>query len=299
MATFDASWQDDFHPLVVKRFGDYLDKSLDIVRMIIGKETTKSQSLSEYGIGGYGLIPEYDGRNLPELNQKRGFKAVYTPKEYAGLARVGYKDAKNDQSGEARKAGEHIADALQMTIKRHFYNLFVNGYNAAFVGADSKPLFSATHPINNETGAETFSNLITDAFSIAAITKAQTMAQRFKTYDGLDFDCDFDVALVSPELEPAAKEYFGKEAKLLPDTAENGANPVYGMRYFVVKGLSAKQWAVADLNKLKRFMKMVVTTEPMVMPTTPDNPLIAEYVGYMDLCFGWSDARMIIGSNPA
>jgi hypothetical protein len=27
--------------------------------------------------------------------------------------------------------------------------------------------------------------------------------------------------------------------------------------------------------------------------------LIAEYIGYMDLTLGWSDAKCIIGSNPA
>jgi molecular chaperone DnaK len=113
-------------------------------------------------------------------------------------------------SGEAQKMGSKMADSCNITIKRQFYNMFANGFNASFVGADNVSLFSASHPVNN-VDSDTFSNTGTSAFSIAAITKSQTDAQRFKTFDGSDFDCDFDLCLISPELEPKAKEFFGKE----------------------------------------------------------------------------------------
>jgi hypothetical protein len=57
-------------------------------------------------------------------------------------------------------------------------------------------------------GAGTFSNAITDVFSIAAITKAQAQASRFVTFDGLPFLCQFDLVLVSPELESEGKRIF-------------------------------------------------------------------------------------------
>jgi hypothetical protein len=107
-----------------------------------------------------------------------------------------------------------------------------------------------------------------------------------------------DIVLVSPELEPKAKEFFGAEAKLKPETNENGANPVADMNYFVIKGFSAKQWAVCDRDLLKEFFKMVYITAPMVLPNKPDNPLLQEYIGYMDYIMGYSDPRCIIGSNP-
>ena len=293
------TWADDLYPLVFKRFQDRYDKRTDLIKLIIGYDSIKTISMQDEGIGGYGYVPDYNGTTITELNQKRGFKKTYTPAEKAAKATVQYKYAKVDQSGEAKKAGTKMADSLAMTQVRDFYNLFANGFNAQYTGADSKPLFSATHPINNEAGADTFSNLGTALFSISAITADQTAAQRFVTFDGLPFDCDFDLCLISPELEPKAKEFFGKEAKLIPESAENGANPVYGMKYFVIKGLTAKQWAVADSNLLKEFAKLVEITAPMVIPNKPDNPLIQEYIGYMDYVMGWSDSRMIIGHNPA
>lgn len=292
------TWQDDLYPLVTKWFNDRLDKRTNLIKQVIGYQSTDRVDVQEQGVGGYGYVPDYDGNNIPELNQKRGFKTVYTPKEKAAKASIAYKYAKIDMSGESKKAGTRMADSLSMTQLRDFYNLFANGFNSTFVGADGQPLFSATHPINNESGAGTFSNVATDTFAISAITKAQTAAQRFVTFDGLPFDCDFNLVLISPELEPKAKEFFGKEAKLIPESNENGANPVYDMEYVVIKGFSAKQWAVADKFLLKEYAKMVEITKPMVIPNKPDNPLIQQYVGYMDYTLGWSDARMIYGFNP-
>jgi hypothetical protein len=292
------TWADDLYPLVFKRFQDRYDKRTDLIKTVIGYESIKTLSLYDEGIGGYGYVPEYNGTLISELNQKRGFKTTYTPTEKAAKATVHYKFAKVDQSGEAKKAGHKMADSLAMTQVRDFYNLFANGFNAAYLGADSKAFFATDHPTNSDSDA-TFSNLGTSAFSIAAITASQTAAQRFVTFDGLPFDCDYDMVLIAPELEPKAKEFFGKEARLIPESAENGANPIYGMKYVVIKGFTAKQWAVADSMLLKEYAKLVEITSPMVIPNKPDNPLIQEYIGYMDYVIKWSDARMVYGHNPA
>lgn len=294
------TWADDMYPIVLERFQDRLDKRTDLIKSVIGfKSLKKSNQWADEGMGGYGLVPDYDGTTIPELDQKRGFKTVYTPKEKAAMATVTYKMAKIDQSGEAAKAGTKMADSLAMTRVRDFYSIFSNGWNASYVGADGKSLFASDHPINNGAGADTFSNTGTSTFSIAAITATQTAAQRFKTFDGLDFDCNFDLCLISPELAPKAAEFFGKEARLIPESAENGANPVYEMKYVVIKGFTAKQWAVADSLLLKDYVKMVEITAPMVIPNKPDNPLIQQYIGYADYVMGFSDARCIFGHSPS
>lgn len=293
------TYGDDLYPLVTKWFNDRLEKRTDLITLVIGKEDTDRVDIQEMGVGGYGYVPDYDGTTISEMNQKRGFKTVYTPKEKAGKATVSYKKAKIDMSGEAKKTGNRMADSLAITQVRDFYNLFANGWNSNFVGADGQPLFSAAHPLNSDAGSETFSNTGNLTFSIASITASQTRAQRFKTYDGHDYDCDLDLVLVSPELEPKAKEYFGAEAKLIPDSAENGANPVIGTKYFVIKGFTAKQWAVGDSMLMKDYIKMVQTTAPMVIKQKSSNPLITEFIGYMDYILGWSDPRVIIGHDPS
>ena len=294
------TWSDDMYPIVLKRFQDRLDKRTDLLKSVIGYESLKtSNQYADEGMGGYGYVPKYNGTVIQELSQKRGYKKTYTPEERVAKATVQYKYAMIDQSGEAKKAGNKMADSLAMTQVRDFYNIFANGFNSSFVGADGVALFG-THPINNEgASAGTFVNTATDVFSIAAITKAQTAAQRFKTLDGLDFDCDFNLVGIPPELEPKAKEFFGSDAKLIPESNENGANPVAGTKYIVIKGLTAKQWFVGDSMLMKDYMKMVEITAPMVIPNKPDNPLIQEYIAYMDYDMGWSDSRCVYGFNPA
>lgn len=294
------TWQNDLYPLVTKRFNDRLAKRTDVMKMIISEEDTDRVDIREEGMGGFGEVPDYNGSDIPELSQKRGFVKIYTPKEKAAKASIGYKKAKIDQSGEAKKTGERMADSLAMTRLMDFYRMFANGFGGGLVGADGKQLFDTAHPVNSDPGVtDTYSNLITDAFSIAAITKAQTLARRFVTYDGLPFLSQYDLTLVSPELEPKAKEFFGEQAKLIPESAENGANPVYGMKYFVIDGFTAKQWAVGDSQLIKDFMKIVNITKPMVIYNKEaSNPLIAFYTAYTDYCLGWSENRQIIGSNP-
>jgi hypothetical protein len=295
------TWADDMYPLVLERFQDRLDKRQGIIKRNIGyKPLRGTNQYADESIGGMGLIPKYDGTTLKELDQKRGYKKVYTPEEHAASYSVSYKYAKVDASGEAEKAGNKCADSLAMTQIRDFYNIFANGFNAKYTGGDSQPLFSASHPVNNEGASGplgVFSNLGTDEFSVKAITKAQAAAQRFKTFDGLDFDCNFDFVGIPPELEELAKRFFGPEAKNLPQSGENDSNPVSDVTYAIIKGLTAKQWFIGDKLLMKDYIKLVEITAPTVFQYKP-NPLIVSYVPYMDYEMGWSDARAVYGFNP-
>ena len=107
------TWADDMYPIVLKRFQDRLDKRTDLIKSVIGHvPLTTSNQYKDEGMGGYGYVPEYNGTLITELNQKRGYGTTYTPKERAAKATVHYKYAKIDQSGEAKKAGNKMADSL-------------------------------------------------------------------------------------------------------------------------------------------------------------------------------------------
>lgn len=299
------TWQNDLYPLVTKRYNDRYAKRMNVMKQVIGEETTSRVDIREEGIGGYGEVPIYNGTTIPSLGQKRGFVTIYTPQERAAQAEVSYKKAKVDMSGEAAKTGTRLADSTYMTILSDFYRLFSGAFDPSRIGADGVPWASTAHPINSEAGAGTFSNLVTTPFSIAAITAAQTAANRFVTYDGFPFLCEMNLVLISPELEPKAKEFFGEDAKLIPESAENGANPVHGMRYMVVGGgadlgFSAKQWAIADSMLLQEHAKIVYITKPMVIYNKDTaNPLISKYTTYTDYTLNYSEARPIIFANPA
>ena len=230
---------------------------------------------------------------------------------------MGFKQAKIDKTGECQKVGSRLGDSAAMTVYAHALRIFANAFNADCKGGDGVSFASASHPVASkgsngrsyiaDTEAGTYSNLMTTALSVSAITKAQSDANRFVTPDGLPFLCDMNLLLVSPELEETAKKICGDGGKLRPmrdpSADTNAANPVYDLQYMVIgggkDGFGAKQWAVCDAALMKELVKIVYITRPKVYQSQLDNPLVDLYSGYVDFGIGWGDARQIIFSNPA
>lgn len=319
-SNINTAWKQDLYPLINKTFDFEYENKMNKLLEIVSEENINSVDYRMSGVGGFGELSSYDGSNLKGMNQKRGFITILTPQEYAGSIDVQYKYAKIDKSGEAKKVGTRAAYSTQMTVYLALLRMFSRAFNASYTGGDGKAWAATDHPNASKSdlnGASvvdadsgTYSNLITTALSVSAITSAQTLANRFVTPDGLPFMCNFEdngILLVSPELAPKAKEICGPNSQLMPDklpeSAENGANPVYGLKYMVIgggsDGFTAKQWAIADRTLLKEAAKIVYITKPTVKETDLDNPLIARYVPYVDFATGWGDARPIIFSNPS
>ena len=301
------TWHNDLYPLVKKRFDLRYAKRLNVINKVCDVVCQDDIDYRIEGVGGYGEMPVYDGTSVASADSKRTFITTVTPKEHALRVTCSYKKAKLDYSGEAKRIGSRLADSAYMTVLNEFYRLFANSFTE--IGSDGVPWASTKHPVSSEKGAETFSNLINENLSVSAITSAQSKAARFVTPDGLPFACNFDLLLVSPELEAKAKEICGPNSRLIPennpdaDAGENAANPIYGMKYMVVgggnTGFSGKQWAVADSLMLSEVLKLVYITKPTVLVSPQDNPLITDYIGYVDFAFGFGDARPIIFSNPS
>lgn len=299
------TWHQDLYPLVKKRFDLRYADRMDVISQLAEVITQDTIDYRFEGVGGYGEIPVYDGTNIAEADQKRAFITTITPKEHALKVTMSYKKTKIDQSNEAEKVGTRLADSAYMTVLNEFYRLFGNAFTT--IGADGVAWASDKHRINSESD-ETYSNIIHSALSVSAITAAQTKASGFVTPDGLPFASNFDLLLVSPELEPKAKEICGPNSRLIPeknpdaDAPINAANPVYGMKYLVVGGggigLTGKKWAIADSMLLPEILKLVYITEPSVLVTNQSNPLLTDYIGYVDFGFGFGDARPIIFSDP-
>ena len=321
-ANFNTAWKNDLYPLIDKTFEYKVENYMNILKQVIGEEDVNSIDYRLAVSGGFGEVPDYDGSNLKGMNQKRGFVKIITQNEKAGSIDIQRLYAMTDKSGEAKKAGTKAAGSLNATVYLMMLRMFGHAWdtNAQYLGADGLPWAANNHPIASkgdangtniaDADAGTFSNVYTSALSVAAITKMQTDANRLVTPDGLPCMIDFSsngLLLVSPELEPKAKEICGPNGKLnlaptqIPESAENGANPVYGLQYVVIgggnDGLSAKQWAICDKTQITEVTKMVYLQRPTVLKTDLDNPLIARIVPYMVAGLGFGDARCIAFSQ--
>ncbi|MBR5460654.1 MAG: hypothetical protein IKV53_07260 [Clostridia bacterium] len=309
----NIAWKTDNYKFVGKAFDFHYANRMNKLSVIMGTRTSNSIDYELTGSGGYGEMQLYENDTLNKGTMKRGFKTIITPQEYSNTIDIGLKQAKVDKSGECRKVGTRLAESAAMTVYMHGIRCFGNAFDNEHLGGDEKAWAAADHPIASirsegrkfiaDPDAGTYSNLITDSLSVSAITKAQTMANRFVTPDGMPFLCDMDTLLVSPELEAMAKKICGDDARLDPESSNHSANPVYGMKYIVLgggnDGFSAKQWAVCDRRLMKELFNIVYITKPTVYQTELDNPLLDRYTGYADFGVGWGDARQIIFSNPA
>jgi len=308
-----SSWKTDNYNFVKKAFEINYANRMNKLSPIIGERTTNSIDFVLEGLGGYGELTPYNGTDLTEGKMRRGFATIITPEEFTKKIPVGFKQAKVDKLGECRKVGSRLGDSAAMTVYLHALRTIGGAFNANKVGGDGKAWAATDHPVASkgtsgrssvaDPDAGTFSNLITTALSVQAITDAQTKANRYVTPDGVPFLCDMDTLLVSPELEATAKKICGENARLYPDQTDN-VNPLVGeMRYIVIgggnDGFSAKQWAVCDRKLMKEIFNIVYITKPTVMQNELDNPLIDQYTAYVDFGIGWGDARQIVFSNPA
>jgi len=312
-----SSWKTDNYKFVGKAFKYAYDNRINKLLSIVGVAHSKSVDYELTGSGGYGEMPEYDGHNLNEVQERRGFKTIVTPAEFSMTRVVGYKQAKIDKSGACAKVGSLLGDAASMTVYVHLMRMFSNAFNPDFLGGDDKPWAATDHP-NASKGssgrkfivdpdAGTYSNLITSALSVAAITTAQAMGSRMVTPDGLPMLADMNLLLVSPELEADAIKICGENARYRPtkNPADNtnAANPVPDLQYMVMgggkDGFSKKQWALCDPTLMKQMVELVYITEPTVIQNQLDNPLKDAYTAYADFGVGWGDARQIIFSNPS
>ena len=291
------TWANDMYPLVKKRFDDRYASRMNLIANVAGIVKQDELTYELAGLGGYGELPVYDGKNLTAADGAKAFITTDTPVERALSLPVSYKRAKIDIVGEAEKTGTRLADSAYMTVLSEFYRVFGNAFTT--VGADGVAWASAVHPVNTDKGA-TFSNLVKTELSVEAITAAQAQAASFVTADGLPFVANFDLLLVSPELEATARTICGEDALLTP---ANGIGGHGQMKYMVCGGgslgLSGKQWAIADSMLLPEVLKLVYITEPNVVVSPRDNPLVTDYIAYVDFAFGFGDARPIVFSNPA
>ena len=294
-----------------KAFDNAYANRMNKLSPIVGEVNAKSIDYELTGSGGYGELPRYEGE-INEGSLMRGFKTIITPDEYSRSISVDFKKAVVDKMGECRKVGTKLGDSAAMTVYLHLLRMFSRAFNADYVGGDGVSWANAAHPVASkgssgrkfivDPDAGTYSNQISSALSVSAITTAQSMSNRYVTPDGLPFLCEMDTLLVSPELEATAKQICGEKAKLYPDQVDH-VNPVSDLQYIVVgggaDGFSAAQWAICDRRLMKELVNIVYITRPRVMQSQMDNPLKDMYTAYVDFGTGWGDARQIIFSTGA
>ena len=292
------TWSNDMYPLVKKSFDERYNSRINIIGSVADIVKQDNTEYKAQSLGGYGELQAYTNNTLTHAGTSGTFNTKITPAEHALALSVSYKDVKGNFVEEAKRIGTRLADSAYMTVLSAFYKFFTGARTNT--GYDGVATANANHPVSNGS-SDKFSNIMTQALSVSAISAAQTKANTYVTADGLPFVSNLDLLLVSPELEETARTICGVDARVCPQSHPDtgiGANPAYGMHYMVIGAgttkLDEKEWIVADSTLLREVFKLVYITEPTVLVSPGDNPLVADYIAYVDFAFGLSDARPLI-----
>lgn len=315
MNNINYAWKTDNYKFVGKTYDLTYNKlkTSSALMSIIGTDKTNSIDYEITNYGDYGELQSYDGVNLIRGNQKRGFKTIVRPAEFSLTDSIKYKQAKNDMTGECKKIGKKLATAGYMTEQNHILRMFGNCVNSSYVGGDGKTWAATDHPVASkysegrsyiaDTDAGTYSNyLSSNSFTTSGIHTAKRLVDKYVSPSGLQLAGNYNLVLVSIDLEEKARKYFGVSRQYMPtkdpESAENAANTVSDMRYMVVGsgtlGFTGNMWALCDPEMMKETTLLVETTAPTVMQHQGGNPLIDEYTAYADFAVGWGEPRAIV-----
>lgn len=318
MATQTTKFRSDDYVFVGK-YVDYElnnDFEMNKLKKIISVIDTDSVDYEVTHTSGFGELIRYDGNNLNHGSTRRGFKKILTPEEYNLTHDIGFKDYKNNRTRELKKTGEYLGQSCNMTTYLHILRALSGAFDGTSIIGDGKAWAATDHPVASKSSdnrqyiadpeAGTFSNLFNYKLSVQAIDKLKPIARRFVAPNGLPYKGQYNCVLVSPEDEPIAKRLFGSENELMPmkdpESAENAASSVYGMKYMVIgdgaEGFKRGQWALCDTKKLMQSFYLIYNTRPRIDSSElSENVYIKRFFAYMDFVVGASEARPILFCN--
>jgi len=273
---------------------------------LYGISTSDASVEYSQGLGGLGLVPEYnsgEAEGLPGAIQYAAFNPLYektfTHKEYAlGLA-IERKLFDDDQKGLIRRRAQDFGTTFGDTIAYHMSSVFNNALSTSYPGGDAAALVSDSHPNRATDTGTTFDNKGTSALSYDAVVTTLNAGAALTDDKGLPMPSLYDILYVPVALQATAWTIVNSMNK--PGTADNDGNFVGSrpMRVIVDPYLSSSvDWFMVDSAKAQSHLLWFWRVNPELSLDPASNfNLVARYRGYMRFSFGFDDWRWIYGHD--
>lgn len=215
----------------------------------------------------FGSAPQiYDGQAIPFDALYQGPEKTVYFNEYGLAAQATRVMMEDDRKDIMKRVAREQAKSMNYTIELQGWDLINSGFGTSRLGIDSKPLFSASHPLYGPQGG-TASNLLTGSLSKlnlqAAIDKYANLVneRNIPIYAMPPF-----LLIIHPTNRWMAEILGGSE--LDPDSANNAVNTVKGKFQFKMVPFltSSTTWALLDRNMhdLRWIWRRKIKYEPSV-----------------------------------
>lgn len=265
---------------------------------IFNMKSSSKHTEDDLTIGGLETMPEQnEGAAVTYGDPTQGYKKTYTHVQYGlgfAVTRVMWED---DLYGVMAEASRKLSRSAVKAYEVVAANVFNNGFDSTYAGADSLELFSTVHTLLN---GETAGNEPTTAcdLNLTTLESAVSAFREIKDDTGAICGVAPRYLVVPNELEFTAKRLLGSEKD--PESAENAINPLYNRLNLIVWDYltDADAWfllAAKPEHKLKFFWRI----RPTFASDDDFDTGNARFKSRMRFDCGWSDWRGVYGSPGA
>lgn len=291
-------------PIIRREWYQQMTAVVSPVQSLFGMESSVSSVEYSQGIGGGGLVPEYNSDNDPGNSQIQYdsfnplYETTFTHKEYAKGVQIERKLWDDDRAGLIKRRAASLGIEYGQTRAYYAASVFNNAFSSSYLGADGKALCADDHPTRPDDSTA-IDNKGTTALSYAAIKATLQAGRRMDNDRGFPMPMIYDTLVVPVELEETAREILGASGK--PGSADNDANAVSNLRVLADPYLTdANNWFMVASAQAKLHLLWFDRVAPeLSLDPTSDFNLVARYRGYMRFSFGWDDPRFIFGHEVA
>lgn len=202
--------------------------------------TTDKAHLQFTSMGTLGTFMETDeGNDVTFDNPNQGFDKTVTPLQYSLGIEITRLAIDDDKMGPIKNLATHLGRSYTETRNILAADIFNNGFNSTFTGADGVELFSTAHLLDGSS--ITFNNEL-DTPADLTVDSLRTALIDFRDFrDGRNKRINLrpNKLIVPPAVEFDAIEILG--STLRSDTAENAKNAFPSQDYALDQG-SIRVW---------------------------------------------------------
>lgn len=298
MAMTQQNWTEVLEPILRTIFDKHIGTKKDYLPVIFNVEGSKKAVESNLGVGSLGTMDEWTGQvSYEELN--KGYLATYRHKKFSKGLQIDRDLVDDDQTGEIRKRTKALAQSLWYTRQTHGASVFNNAFNASFLGPDSKPLCSASHPLAPGS-ASTWSNAGAYALNADNVEIVRNAMKAWTDDKGNLLAINPDTLIVPSALRKTALVIADSDKE--PDTANNNVNVWKGSLNVIEHDFltDANAWFLVDMERMKMLLnwydrrKAVLESDGNTFDTE-----IGKWKMVGRWSYGWDDASFIYGCNPS
>lgn len=256
MTMASANWAELMEPGLKAIFNRHMKKLPDYRKQLFSVQTSTKQVETTLGTGNLGVMDEWSasGNQVSYEDVNKGFKQTYTHSKFSKGLQLERELVDDDQYSEITKRTNLLAQAVYYTYQTKAASVFNNAFSGSYLGSDSKPLCSDSHPVSPGS-ATTYDNNGTLALNADNLETVRTAMMAWKDDKGNLLAVNPDTILVPPALRKAALVIADSDGE--PDVSDNNVNVWKGsLKVIECPFLTdSNAWFVMDSMRQKAFLR--------------------------------------------